>query len=58
MRTIIRVIGILVIAALVIACTRLGPRLTTRTEVPVGTPYEIMLQQGDSLPFQHWDEPF
>ena len=58
MRKIIHVIGILVVAALVIACARFGLPLTTKTELPAVSPYEIMLQQGDSLPFQYWDEPF
>jgi len=58
MRKIIQVAGIIVIAVIVIAWSRSVPQLTTKTEVPAVSPYEIMLQQADSLPFQGWDEPF
>jgi len=58
MYRIVDVVGILVVAVLVIACALFGSSLTTKTELPVGSPYEIMLRQVDSLPFRHWDEPF
>jgi hypothetical protein len=58
MHKIVDVVGILVVAVFVIACALFGSPLTTKTELPVTSPYEIMLQQGDSLPFRYWDEPF
>lgn len=58
MRKFIQVAGIIVIAVIVIAWSRPIPQLTTKTEVSAASPYEIMLQQADNLPFQGWDEPF
>jgi len=58
MRKIIQVAGIIAIAVIAIAWSGPVPQLTTKTEVPAVSPYEMMLQQADNLPFQYWDEPF
>jgi hypothetical protein len=59
MRRVIPVVGFLVVAIVAAAYLRSGVKLATRVELlPAATPYQIILRQVDSLPFQHWDEPF
>jgi hypothetical protein len=58
MRKVLTVAGIFVIAAIAIAWSKSGPRLTSKTEVIAISPYEIMLLQGDALPSHYWEEPF
>lgn len=58
MRRIINVIVIILVAAIAIAWSKSGPQLTNKTGVAPVSPYEMMLQRVDNLPFQYWDEPF
>ena len=58
MRKTITTVAVIIIAATAIAWSRSSRQLTSKTELPAVSPYEIMLQQGDKLPFQYWEEPF